>query len=65
MGIQIGVLTRDDRLGRQIIEILKNIYRKHREEVDKITVINLRTPQQAYDFINFEFPEYLIISATA
>jgi anti-sigma regulatory factor (Ser/Thr protein kinase) len=61
MGIQIGVLTRDGNLSKKIIDILKNIYKKHREDIEKITVINLKTPEQAFDFINFEFPEYLII----
>ncbi len=62
MGIQIGVLASENLLLKNILKILTNLYNNNKKEIDKITVVNLREVQKAYDFINFDFPEYLIVN---
>ena len=62
MGIQIGVLASENLFLKNILKILTNLYNNNKKEIDKITVVNLREVQKAYDFINFDFPEYLIVN---
>ncbi|HOV12778.1 MAG TPA: ATP-binding protein [Spirochaetota bacterium] len=62
MGVQIGILASENNVLKNIVSILTNLYNANKDTIDKITVVNLKEADKAYDFINFEFPEYLIVN---
>ncbi|MCG8573095.1 MAG: cyclic nucleotide-binding domain-containing protein [Spirochaetes bacterium] len=62
MGIQLGVLESNKVLLHKILDILGNVYEENKKIIDPISVIHIKTIDQAIDFIKFEFPEFLIIN---
>lgn len=62
MGVQIGVLASENSVTKNIVNILTTLYSNNKKTIEKITVVNLKEANRAYDFINFEFPEYLIVN---
>ncbi|OHD10582.1 MAG: hypothetical protein A2086_09495 [Spirochaetes bacterium GWD1_27_9] len=62
MGIQIGILTSENDIIKKTVHILTSVYNNNKKDIEKITVVNLKDSERALDFINFEFPEYLIVN---
>lgn len=62
MGIQIGVVTTDDNLYNKILTAINNVCDKDKNLNDTVSLVLLKTTSQAGDFINYEFPDFIIIN---
>ena len=62
MGVQLGAVTSDKSLLNKILSIVKVLYESNKKNVDSITVVHLKTTDSAYDYVNYEFPEYIVLS---
>ncbi|HNZ28239.1 MAG TPA: cyclic nucleotide-binding domain-containing protein [Spirochaetota bacterium] len=62
MGIQIGAVTAEDTLYKKILGTINNVCSKDKNLNDSVTLIHLKTTSQASDYINYEFPDFIIIN---
>lgn len=58
MSIQIGIITSNDNLVKNVLANIKTLSNK--KNIEPISLIHLKSKTSAYDFITYEFPEYLI-----
>ncbi len=60
LSIQIGIITSDNNLVQKVLSNIKTLYNK--KKIEPVSLIHLKNKVRAYDFINYEFPEYLIFN---
>lgn len=60
MSIQIGIITSDNNLVQKVLTTIKILNK--RKNIEPVSLIHLKSKVSAYDFINYEFPDYLIFN---
>jgi len=61
VSIQIGIITSDNNLVQKVLTTIKSLY-SNNKNIDTVSLVHLKSKASAYDFISYEFPEYLIFN---